>query len=293
MNSSENVFVLRNPRDAVFMTDPALDARPICDLLLLIHKHCIQLALKERRSGRILALEVIHADVKKFSGWRMFLENVSTSSKILRNYEFRQVYAGLISNEYTLIPEALYKTGDEVIYFKKNFSESFRYNIHCQKNLQNHLYIAFGTEPELETELQHLFQDPQIWHHSQALMAGFAGHSVAQDKNLWLQIHRETLDIVISENRKLIFVNSFQWQSNEDILYYLLFVCEQIGVNTEKCLLTITGEIIEGSALYIMLFNHFINVQLPSRPNNVSSSFSQDELPFHEYALMYNFSQCE
>jgi hypothetical protein len=180
-----------------------------------------------------------------------------------------------------------------VLYFKKNFSASFRFNIHCQKDLQNHLYIAFGTEPELETELIHLFQDPQIWHHSQALMAGYTEYSSSQDKDIWLQVHQETLDIVVSENRKLLFMNSFQWQSNEDILYYLLFVCEQTGVNTERSQLTLTGEISEGSALYLLFYNHFKNVNLPARPNSVSSSFSQEELPFHEYALMYKFSLCE
>jgi hypothetical protein len=292
MNSSENVFATRNLRDAVFITDPALEDRPVCDLLILIHKHSVQLALKERRSGRMLALEVIHAEVKKFEGWRNFLENISASSKILRNHEFRQVFAGLISTEYTLIPEALYRKDDEIVYFKKNFTESFRYNIHCQKNQQNHLYIAYGTEPELEAELSHLFQDPQIWHHSQALLAGFTGQS-STDKDVWLQVHRETMDIIVSENRKLLLMNSFQWQTNEDVLYYILFVCEQVGVNTEKCTLTITGEIIEGSALYILLYNHFQNVKLPVRPSGVPVSFAKNELPFHEYALMYNFSLCE
>ncbi len=275
------------------MTDPALEARPVCDLLLLIHKHSIQLALKERRSGKMLAIEVIHTDVKKFNGWRNFLENISASSKILRNYEFRQVFAGLISNEYTLIPEALYRKDDEILYFRKNFSESFRYNIHCQKDIQKHLYIAFGIEPELQSELTHLFQDPRIWHHSQALIAGYAAYSSSKDKDVWLQIHRESIDIVISENRKLLFVNSFQWQSSEDVLYYLLFVCEQLGVNTEKCQLTITGEVVEGSPMYLLFYNHFRNVSLPVKPNTVSNSFIQEELPFHEYALMYKFSLCE
>lgn len=291
--STDNVFVTRTLKTEVFMTDPALEARPVCDLLLLIHRHSVQLALRERRSGKILALEVIHADVKKFNGWRNFLENVSANSRILRSHEFRQVQAGLISNEYTLIPEALYRKDDELLYFRKNFTDSFRYKIHSRQSHQNHLYVTFGTEPELETELLHLFQDPQILHHSQALIAGFAGHAYSADKNIWLQIHRESLDIVVSENRKLLLVNSFQWQSNEDVLYYLLFVSEQLGVNTDKSGVTISGEVIEGSALYLLIYNHFRNVAFPSRPSTLSNAFSDDDLPFHEYALMYNFSLCE
>jgi hypothetical protein len=260
-------------------------------LLILIHKHSVQLGLKERRSGRMLALEVIHSQGKKFEGWRSFLENISATSKILRNHEFRQVYAGLISNHYTLIPEALYRKEDELIYFKKNFTEAFRYNVHCLNNQQNHLYIAYGAEPELEAELNHLFQDPQIWHHSQALLTGFPASG--SDKQVWLQIHHELMDIVISENRKLLFMNSFQWQTNEDVLYYLLFVCEQLEVNPEKCLLTITGEIIEGSAIYLLLYNHFQTIKFPAKPSSVSSSFANSDFPFHEYALMFNFSLCE
>ena len=57
--------------------------------------------------------------------------------------------------------------------------------------------------------------------------------------------------------------------------------------------LRITGEIIEGSALYLLLQNHFTHLHLPVRPSSVPASFATDVVPFHEYALMYNFSQCE
>jgi hypothetical protein len=291
LNPAENVFSSRTSRESVFYSDPALEARPVCDLLLLIHKHSIQLSLKERRSSRLLALEIVHTDVKKFNGWRSFLENISATSRILRNYEFRQVNAAVISNEYTVIPEALYRQGDEVLYFRKNFSDSFRYNIHCRHNPDNHLHIAFGAEPELETELKHLFQDPQISHHSQALLAGFSILPSSDDKNIWLQVHRESMDIVVSHKRKLLFINSFQWQTNEDILYYLLYVCEQLEIGTDKCNLTITGEVIEGSSLFIMLYNHFSHLNFPAKSSGMS--LNTEDLPFHEYALMYNFSLCE
>jgi hypothetical protein len=294
VNTAENLFASGILKDAVFVTDPALDSKPGCDLLLLIDRQKVQLSLKERRSGQILAMEIITAEAKKFSGWRNLLENVSSSSRILRNYEFRQVSAGIISNQYTLVPEALFKAGDETIYFKKNFSDSLNYNIRFHQIPQNHLSIVFGVEPELEAELMHLFQDPQIWHHSQALVAGFPALAKSDSgKGLWINIHNELLDIVVSENKKLLLTNTFHWQTNEDILYYTLFVSEQLEINTGLCNVNVTGNIVEGSALFSLLYKYFNNVNLPGKPSTVSSAFQREDISFHEFALMYNLSLCE
>jgi hypothetical protein len=101
------------------------------------------------------------------------------------------------------------------------------------------------------------------------------------------------VDIVVSENRKLVLMNSFSYQASEDILYYTLFVCEQLGINTDTCRLTVTGNIIEGSSLYLMLYKFIRHVQLPGRPAGMPVAIGQDETPFHELALMYNLSLCE
>jgi hypothetical protein len=296
VNSTENIFLTRSTDTPVFFADPSLDNKTAgsCDLFLLVEKSAVQLALKERRTGSVLALEVIPGSDKKQSDWKQLLENVSANSRILRSYEFSKVTVGITTQEYTLVPEALFKPGDENVYFRKNFSSSMNLVVKAQFVPSFHLYILFGIDQELEKELNHLFQDPQLFHYTVAFLAGPGINRKADSgKQMWMNIHQNKMDIVILENKKLLLMNSFSWQTNEDVLYYSLYVCEQLELNPEKLLLSITGEIEAGSTLVQLIGNYFRNVNIPNKPSSLTFALTTPELSFHKYALLYNLALCE
>ena len=296
LKSPENIFITRTSDTPLFFVSPTLEKKTAgnCDLFMLADKPGIQLALKERRSGNILGFEVIPTTDKKQSDWKELLENTSAHSKLLRNFEFLKVTIGIMSSEFTLVPEALYKPGDENIYFKKNYSTLLNTNVKAQHISPLHLYTIFGIENDLEKELNHLFQDPQLWHYSQALLSGI-GMIMKADagKLLWLNIRSNKIDIVVSENKKLLLLNSFSFQTNEDILYYTLFVCEQLELNPEKISMTVTGDIEDHSILYQLLNQYIRNISIPEEPTLGSFSFTENDLPFHHYAMLYNLATCE
>ena len=293
--STENLFQTRTPANSLFYVDQPLSTKSagVCDLLMLIDKPAIQLALKERRTGKLLALEFFDVSEMKENGWKVIMEYVSSQSKILRNYEFGKVNACIISTEYTLVPESLFRPGDEMIYFKKNFSFSPLSVVRYQHISSNHLYSVFGVDKELQAELYHLFQDPQLLHHSQALMEGAPVLLRKESgKRMWLNVHRNKMDVVVMDNKKLLLMNSFQWAVSEDVLYFTLFICEQLEINPDTLNLIVTGEIETGSALYLLLYKYIRNIGLPNKPS-LLSSFPPADLPFHHYSLLYNLSLCE
>jgi len=296
VNSGENIFVAHTGDKALFFADTSLVSKTAgtCDLFLLTEQEDIQLALKERRTGRILGFEILPLKNKKEKGWKEILENVSAQSRLLRNYEFLKVTAGIMSPEFTLVPEALFKPGDESIYFRKNFPLPADKKIHSQHVPAFHLYTVFGIDSELETELNHLFQDPQLLHYTQALLSGLSIQTnIDSGKQMWLNIGSSKIDIVVSENKKLLLMNSYLWEKNEDILYFTLFVCEQMEMNPEKFLLTLTGEIEEGSSLYQLLRNYIRNISIPDSPLSRQSEVANIDMPFHRYAVLFNLAMCE
>ena len=292
---TENIFQTAKTEEPLFYADHSLETKSsgTCDLLIIVEKKVVQLALKERRSGRLLAVEIMPGNKQK-DGWKQELENITAHSRLLRNYEFSKVTAGISSNEYTLVPDALFRKGDENIYFRKNFPSGTDNNIHAEFIPSFHLYTVFSIDRELESELNHLFQDPKLWHFSQAILTGLSlqmktdiGHQML------LNIHDNSIDIVVTENKKLILMNTFSWQTNEDILYYTLFICEQLELNPEKIPLTVTGEIDADSALYTFLYKYIRTIVFPEKPSSLLNIFNDSGLPFHKYSTLYSFSLCE
>ena len=296
MASNENIFITPPSEASLFFADPALEAKTAgtCDLYMQLEKTSIQLALKERRSGNLIALEIIPASDNKQTSWKELLENTSAHSKLLRNYEFLKVTAGIMSQEFTLVPESLFKSGDENIYYHKNFPSDSGSVVRAQFVPSFHLYTIFSLEKELENELNHLFQDPQLWHYSQAFLASVSlKMKTDAGKQLWLNIRNNKIDIVVSENRSLLLMNSFSWQTNEDVLYFTLFVCEQLELNPDKFPMIVTGIIEVEFALFQLLNKYIRNISIAEQPSNLSLAFESDDLPFHRYAMLFNLALCE
>lgn len=296
MNSfSENIFQTTHRSDSLFYVDHSLESKTsgTCDLIVLVEKHSVQLALKEKRSGRLLAVEIIPAG-KNHSEWKPLLEITTTHSKLLRNYEFSRVTAGIMSTEYTLVPEALFKKGDQEAYYRKNFMTSPEQIIHAEFIIPFRLYSIFSIETELENELNHLFQDPKLWHFSQALLTGIGLQTKADSgKQLLLNVHGEYIDIVVTENKKLLLMNSYSWKTHEDILYFTLFIFEQLELSTDSTPLILTGETDADSPLYLILYKYIRKVIFPEKPSSLLNIFKEGGLSFHKYSSLYNFSLCE
>ena len=80
----------------------------------------------------------------------------------------------------------------------------------------------------------------------------------------------ESFQIIILQNSKLIFYNSFTFASEIDVLYYILFVAEQFHLNPEEFLLILLGTIEEESAIYKIIFQYVRNVSFYPTKNFIS-----------------------
>ncbi|MCP9200707.1 DUF3822 family protein [Gramella sp. GC03-9] len=86
---------------------------------------------------------------------------------------------------------------------------------------------------------------------------------------VYLHAGRHSYDLVIIENGKLIFANSFDYETPEDFLYYLLFTAEQLELNPQTFDLVLLGRITRESKEYKLTWNYVRNISFMG--------------PFHSY----------
>ncbi len=293
---STNIF-LPETDASLLIIDSSLEEKSagLCDLLVLVEQSSIQLSLLEKKTNRFLAFEVFpNLTPNENFSWKEHLEIATSKSKILKQYEFLKVKVGVTSNHYTLVPEALLHPGDEQSYFRINFKEIADQSINRAHIDGYDLFTIYGIENDLVKELQRLFQDPKIIHHSEVLLN--STYRLSRNKNdmqLFLNVRQNAIDIVVTEGKKLILLNSFEKNTNEDVLYYTLFVCEQLGIDLEKTTLTILGEIELESALYKLLYTYIRKINLGDRPKAVEFSKLFNSIPPHFYHTLFNLATCE
>ena len=67
---------------------------------------------------------------------------------------------------------------------------------------------------------------------------------------VYAYLQKDHFELVVAQNSKLILFNSFAYQTIEDVMYYVLFTYEQLGLSPETHSLVLLGAIEEGDPIH-------------------------------------------
>ena len=67
-----------------------------------------------------------------------------------------------------------------------------------------------------------------------------------QNRNLFTYFYNDVMNICYFEQHRFRYANSFKMTNIDDMLYYILYVWKQLGMNKETDILSLCGEIPEG-----------------------------------------------
>lgn len=82
------------------------------------------------------------------------------------------------------------------------------------------------------------------------------------EKQVFVHFEDQKFEIVVAQNQKLLLFNSFEIQTKEDFIYYLLFTAEQLQLNPENFKLQLLGNIDQESAYYDIAYRYVRHVSL-------------------------------
>ncbi|MFY0629691.1 MAG: DUF3822 family protein [Flavobacteriaceae bacterium] len=111
-------------------------------------------------------------------------------------------------------------------------------------NINNFLFQNFG---EFEYK-----------HHSTLLVQKLVSVSNA-NSSFYIHVNESFFDIVVINEQKLTFYNSFEFTSKEDFIYYTLFTLEQLKIDPDTIQVTLLGDINDQSELYQIAYKYIRN----------------------------------
>ncbi|WP_372473117.1 DUF3822 family protein [Capnocytophaga sp. ARDL2] len=82
--------------------------------------------------------------------------------------------------------------------------------------------------------------------------------SLTDDLKFWVYKSENQSAIIVFKEGKLLFFNAYEILSKEDLLYYILFVAEQLYISFEEQTLILLGDF-ENENDYILLLKKYIN----------------------------------
>lgn len=214
-------------------------------------------------SNKVLSLKEI--SFSKFAN----PQNVEECYKIAfsEHSELTQKYDQVIvlhhNNLSVLVPEAFFdpnNLGSYLQYNVKVFESDFFTFDALEKYQINTVYVPYVN---INNFLLDVFSGFEYKHHSSILVEKLLDWSKNDDdKQMFVHFEENSFEIMVVQNQKLLFYNSFDFLTQEDFAYYLLFTIEQWGMNPEFFTLKLLGHIAEEGELFKMAHTYVRNVSL-------------------------------
>ncbi|WP_340076466.1 DUF3822 family protein [Leptobacterium sp. I13] len=178
------------------------------------------------------------------------------------------------------------------LFDENKLSDYLKYNIKILKND----FIAYDTIANGEiinvyvpyVNVNNFLLDqlgPFEYQHSSSILIDTLIKNTLLDEKPIMYIHVEQthFEVIVIQNKKLVFYNTFHYQTKEDFIYYILFTAEQLKLDPEEFHLRFLGVIAEHDANYQMAYKYirhitiendaFHNYSENSSPNNLFSDF--------------------
>ncbi len=259
-------------------------------LILQISADGLLAAVKEKQKNRFIAFENYSFqncyDLNNVNG---LLEEIISTGKLFAN-SFDAVHCIAVNNTSTLVPEAVYESERKIDYLQFTSGEYLKKENTFAETVQSlDAKNVFSIPFNLTSLLDKQFNNIHYHHHSTLLIESLLRQNKNQQvKKLIIHVQASHFEILVIEGKKLLFYNTFNHHTSEDLLYYLLFVCEQLQINPEKVNLLVLGELEKNSGLFLLLQKYIRNISMGERTDTTDFSYQLQSIPTHSYFTLFN-----
>ncbi|WP_299677855.1 DUF3822 family protein [uncultured Dokdonia sp.] len=92
---------------------------------------------------------------------------------------------------------------------------------------------------------------------------------LSEDPKVHIHVHKNSFDLIVTQKKKLILANTFDFYSKEDFMYYTLFTLEQLELNPDTIQVFLTGDIQKDSPLFELAYTYIRHLNIKENPASV------------------------
>lgn len=149
------------------------------------------------------------------------------------------------------------------------------------------MMISYFIPDRIFDLIQERFSSVQFFHAYTPALKIYNGF-VANDQ---IDIHFSTQQfrVLVKKEKQVQLAQIYSYKTPLDVVYYLLKICYEFGLDQSQTFLIVSGLIDKDSAMYSELHNYFLNIHFAQAP---SYSLPDSEHPHYYFASLYNLAAC-
>ncbi len=246
-----------------------------------------------------LSYSIYHTETKRYYALvsKTFENLVDYTANILQfiideslNKDFQEVNVVFANHKSTIIPEALFQEDKKEEIYSLNFELSKNTEILSSYLPKSGNIILFPVDKTLLQELRKIYGTCNLMSQSHPFIENhFVKNRIAEDSvsaKLFVQVFDDFIEIIVLKKSELIFYNTFKCKTNNDILYYIINVFEQLKLSQSETTVGFSG-FIETDSLAVINLRKFVSVvYFESQNTDYRYYYKFQETAPHYY---YNF----
>ena len=214
------------------------------------------------------------------------LSKNSTPKKLLKtlkkgfkeNDELRNSFSSVkiihYNNLSTVVPEPLFDKKNALSYLKFNSKILQNDHIAYDRIFNNECVNVFIPYVNINNYIFKMFDSFVYNHYSSIILEKVKlNEKNTTTPSLYLNININHMEITYFVKNKLVFYNRFDFNTKEDVMYYLLFTIDQLKLNPEEIPVVITGNISEDDDNYKIIYKYIRNVSIFNSEINQENKF--------------------
>jgi hypothetical protein len=118
-------------------------------------------------------------------------------------------------------------------------------------------------------------------------------HSQILARQVFINIHPGFFEITVVQGQRLLYLNAFKYSAPSDVLYYVVFVLEQLGFVPSEEKVTLMGDITYSSVIYTQLEMYCESLKFVEKPDVLQYGAAFTGIALHNYFILLNIPICE
>ena len=203
--------------------------------------------------------------------------------------EFSSQSVGFVNFPSTLVPSSLYKKEDTATILA--FNTEVIGEVLADTILSQKAHLIYSVPKNILSIANNFFPKAKQKAQESILIQRYSQLNNNTEKT-YLYLNQKKVTITFFKENKLIFNNSFDYLTKEDLLYFVLFSFEQLKLSTENIEVTLFGTIEKDDECFNLLYEYIRNLNLGKRPHQFTFPAEFDSLAGHKYFGLFTQVLC-
>lgn len=245
--------------------------------------------VKGGASQQVEAFELFELD-KEISDWSDIFFELRTVSNIL-NRSYRETHCYYHFPEAVIIPQSKFSISSAEDFLSLIYGESNRDDMKYDTLLSGDQMVnAYRVKKSLHEWVGRQFILYQPHHVYSKILDDLFAKKLSETAFVKIQFYSDHIIVALTHNQKLQLIQSFQYRSEEDILYYVMNILRQFKIDAANAHMEISGQLDLASVLYQQLAKQFGSISVETIDPANAAAFTHAGYPSHYFTPFYKLS---